>query len=334
MTIRQISRLIIGIPILTLAVVLLFSGPAASAGRDRAAPTAPANLVVTAVSDTTVSLSWQGSTDNSGKFSYKVRINNLNNSYNTLATVSQTQTTYTAKYLASNSPYAFSVYAIDDSGNRSADSNSASASTLADTTPPGGLVLQSATPVAPSQVQLVWTKATDTGASYCCSYTVNVNGAPLTGHVNWVISSVPNTLSVIVRHLQPGSTNAFSVSATDSTGANTATSNIINATTPPSSDVLPPTVPTNLHLVRDDSCGEVWLGWTESSDNGGDSQDKIEYEIYVNGVISPLPVGAGIDVDFVYANNHGDNIFTVKAVDKSGNTSSASAPLKLFLWPC
>jgi hypothetical protein len=46
-----------------------------------------------------------------------------------------------------------------------------------------------------------------------------------------------------------------------------------------------------LHLVRDDSCAEVWIGWTQATDQV-DSQDKIEYEIYVNGVLSPLPVSA------------------------------------------
>ena len=100
-------------------------------------------------------------------------------------------------------------------------------------------------------------------------------------------------------------------------------------------DTTAPTgpAPTNLHLVRDDGCAEVWLGWTEASDNA-DTQDQIEYEIYVNGVISPLPVSAGVDFDFVYGTAFGDNIFTVKAVDRSGNTSTASSPLKLFLWPC
>jgi len=96
---------------------------------------------------------------------------------------------------------------------------------------------------------------------------------------------------------------------------------------------LPPTVPTNIHLVKDNSCGEVYIGWTQATD-GVDSQDKIEYEIYVNGVLSPLPVSAGVDFDFVYATAFGDNIFTVKAVDRSGNSSAASSPLKLFLWPC
>src|SRR5678816_4108480 len=105
MTTRQISRLMIGIAALALTFVMLFTGPATSAAKgDRSAPTTPTNLVITAITATSVSLSWQGSTDNSGSLSYRVRITNLANSaYNSLATVSQSQTTYTAKYLASNS---------------------------------------------------------------------------------------------------------------------------------------------------------------------------------------------------------------------------------------
>src|SRR5688572_20622828 len=175
MTTQQISRLIIAMATLTLIVVLLLSGSPASAGKgDRSAPTAPANLIVTGITETTVSLSWQGSTDNSGKFSYKVNITNLNQSaYSSLATVSQTQTTYTAQFLRTNSPYTFSVYAIDGSGNRSANSNSASANTLADTTPPTGPVLE-AIALTPSQVQLTWTRSTDTTVKYCCYYTANM----------------------------------------------------------------------------------------------------------------------------------------------------------------
>jgi len=334
MTTRHLTCVSIGISTLTLTAALLFSGLPASAGKaDRSAPTIPANLVVTAVTETTISLSWQASTDNSGKLSYRVRINNLTNSaYNSLATISQTQTTYTAKFLPPNSSYTFSVYAIDDSGNRSADSNIASARTLADTIAPTSPVLQ-ATVLGPSQIQLIWTKSTDNVSNNCCTYGFHLNGSPLTSNINWTVSPVANTLSVVVRHLQPGSANSFSVNVFDYSGANKATSNVINVVMPPSSDTLPPTVPTNLHLVQDNSCGEIWVGWTQSSDNA-DLQANIEYEIYVNGVVSPLPVSAGVDFDFVYATAFGDNVFTVKAVDKSGNTSAASAPLKLFLWPC
>ena len=65
-----------------------------------------------------------------------------------------------------------------------------------------------------------------------------------------------------------------------------------------------------------------------------DAQFQIVYEIYVNDVLSPLPVSAGVNEDFVYGTGFGDNIFYVKAVDRSGNTSAASSPIRLFLWPC
>jgi Fibronectin type III domain len=183
-----------------------------------------------------------------------------------------------------------------------------------------------------SQVQLTWTRSTDTTAKYCCSYTVNMNGAAVTQNIYYATAPTGKE-SVVIRHLKPGTTNSFSVTASDTVGGNASASNVVNVTMPPSSDTLPPNVPTNLHLVRDNSCAEVWLGWTETTDNS-DPQDAIEYEIYVNGVLSPLPVSAGIDFDFVYGTAYGENIFTIKAVDRSGNTSQPSAPLKLLLWPC
>ena len=327
MTIRRFTRLVIGIAALAFIAVLLFSGQRTLAGKgDRSAPTTPTNLTVTGITSTSVSLSWGPSTDNSGKLSYKVRING---SYSQVATVSQTQTSYTAKSLSSNTAYSFSVYAVDDRGNRSGDSNVVSASTLADTTPPSTPVLE-ASVLGPSQVQLTWTESKDEASFSCCNYSIRMNGSTYTGHVNW-LTTAPGTLSVVMRHLAPGSTNTFVIDVSDSKGSNVAQSNSVSATTPPSNDTIPPTVPTNLHLVRDDSCTELWLGWTESNDNT-DSQDAIEYEIYVNGVQSPLPITRGLDFDFVYATAQGDNFFTVKAVDRSGNTSEASIPLKL--WRC
>lgn len=332
MTTLRSSRLVITIAALAFTTIFLVEGSVRSAGKgDRSAPTTPTNLKVTAITPTTVSLSWTGSTDNSGKLSYGLKITNLNNSaYNSLASIAQTQTTYTAKYLLTNSSYTFAVYAVDANGNRSADSNVVSANTPANTTPPTAPVLQSSV-LSPSQVRLQWTLPSD-NAGYCCTYSVNMNGSPYTGQLNWV-AAPSGSYALTIRHLPPGSTNIFSVTAKDYTGVNVATSNTVIATTEPSSDVIPPTAPTNLHLVRDDSCGELYLGWNQATDNT-DDQYEIEYEIYVNGVLSPLPVSAGVDVDFVYATFHGDNTFTVKAVDRSGNSSQASIALKLFEWPC
>jgi chitodextrinase len=333
MTTRHAARLVNGTVALAFIVGLLFSWSKTSAGpRDRKPPTAPTNLSLTLRTDTTIAVAWNASTDDSGKFSYKARMNNLNNSaYNSLTTVSQSQTTFTARYLPPNNNYTVSVYAIDAAGNQSPDSNSVNTSTLADQTPPTAPALE-AVVLAPSQVKLTWTKSTDNVANHCCSYGIMMNGSETTEHINWA-AAPSGSLSVVMRHLTPATIYTFSISARDWSGGNVATSNTVTVTTDASGDTVPPTAPTNLHLVRDDSCGEVWLGWNEATDET-DAQEKVEYEIYVNDLLSPLPVSAGVNIDFVYANVAGENLFYVKAVDRSGNTSAASNPIRLFLWPC
>jgi predicted phage tail protein len=333
MATKNRSRLTAGVAISGLLTASLFIGSQSwAAPRDRLPPTTPTNLVVTARTDTSISVSWNGSTDDSGRFSYKVRINNLNNSaYNSLATVSQSQTTYTAKFLPPSNNYSFSVYAVDAANNRSGDSNSVNTSTLADTTPPTTPNLE-ASVVAPSRVQLVWTKSTDNVANHCCSYDIMMNGSQLTEHINWA-AAPDGHLAAVIRRLSPATTYTFSISVRDWSGNNVTTSNVATVTTTASDDTTPPTVPGNLHLVRDDGCAEVWLGWNEATDDE-DSQSEIEYEIYVGDELSPLPVSAGVDMDFVYGTEAGDNFFYIRAVDRSGNVSAPSAPIRLYLWPC
>jgi len=335
MTTQTLTRLIIATVAVGLLTVLLFSGPTTSAAKaDKTAPTTPANLVVTAITDTTVALKWNPSTDNSGKFSYRVKINKLNSPLSSLEQpVSQTQTTYTATYLLPNSSYSFVIYAVDGSGNRSGDSNSVNANTpLGDTTPPSTPVLQ-ATALGPSQVQLTWTKSIDNVPNNCCSYSFNMNGSPLTQNLN-AATAPAGYISIIIRHLPPNTANSFTVTAIDYTGVNKSTSNSASATTWPSVDTTPPLAPTNLHVITlDDGGGEAWLGWTQSTDDT-DAPNNIEYEIYVNGVLSPLPVSAGIDFDFVYTLPGCQNTFTIKAVDKTGNTSPASNSVVVKLGSC
>jgi Fibronectin type III domain len=337
MTNQTLTRLIIATATLALLAVLLFSGRIAYARKpavaDKTVPTTPTNLAVTAVTDNTVSLRWNPSTDNSGQFSYRVKIIWWNSPSNVLATVSQTQTAYTVQYLAPFGKYSFAVYAIDGSGNRSSDSNLVTAETSGDTIPPSAPVLQ-ATALGPSQVQLTWTNSVDNIPNYCCTYTLTRNGSPLTQHIN-TAAAPSGHQSVIIRHLPPGTVNTFTVTAIDYTGRNSSTSNSVSSETWPSTDTTPPSVPTNFHVISfDNGGGEGWFGWTQSTDDI-DAQNNIEYEIYVNGVLSPLPVSAGVDFDFVYSlPGVCENTFTVKAVDQTGNTSAASAPVKVKLWVC
>jgi hypothetical protein len=338
MTTQTLARLIIATAAVALLGSLLFTGSVAKADKpsaskiDKLAPTTPTNLVVTAITENTVSLKWNPSTDNSGKFSYRVKVSWLHLPYNVEQFVLGTQTTYTVQSLAAFGNYSFAIYAVDGSGNRSGDSNLVTANTPGDTVPPSAPVLQ-ATTLGPSQVQLTWTNAVDNRTNNCCSYALSMNGSPLTQHINSA-AAPSGSQSVIIRHLPPATVNTFKVTAIDY-HRNSSTSNSASAETWPSNDTTPPSVPTNVHVISlDTGGGELWLGWTQSVDET-DAQNNIEYEIYVNGVLSALPVSAGIDFDFVYTlPGVCQNTFTVKAVDQSGNTSAASAPVTVKLWVC
>jgi len=229
--------------------------------------------------------------------------------------VPQGQTTYTIDWLSPGQTYNFYVVARDPSLNQSAPSNTVTVTTPADTTPPTTPVL-SGSVRGPSQVELSWTRSTD-DLSYFVGYRIFANGVQVTEHINWYAET-----RVVLRHLTPATSYTFTVQAHDHNGNATPMSNAVTLTTEATSDVTPPSAPTNVRIVGSNGCPEFFVGWTQSTDDT-DAQNLIEYEIYVNGVLSPLPVSAGVDQDFVYATTSGANTFTVKAVDRAGNTSEA-----------
>jgi chitodextrinase len=287
---------------------------------DKTAPTAPTNLRVTATTTTSVTLAWNPSTDNTGTFSYVVRQDDRLS-----WTVSQTQTSYTLGWLSPGRTYSFFVYAVDKSLNTSSPSNTVTAATQPDVVAPSAPVL-SVPDVSPSQVWLAWTESTDDLPSSSVGYSVFVNGSLATG-LNWI-----DHRRASLRHLAPGTTYAFTVTARDGSG-NTTDSNTVSVTTPASTDTVAPSAPTNLHIEFDQGCAEVWLAWNQSSDDV-DAQSAIEYEVYVNGALSPLAVDVGVGRSFAYGTIDGLNSFVVRAVDRSGNTSAPSNEASAELWTC
>jgi|tagenome__1003787_1003787.scaffolds.fasta_scaffold20978126_3 chitodextrinase len=303
---------------LVLASVVVGAG-AAAAPKDRTPPTTPTNLRATTVSQTSVSLAWDPSTDNSGSVTYSVSKDGQG------LTVPQGQTTYTIDWLSPGRTYTFSVTATDRSLNTSGKSNTVTVTTPQDTTPPPAPTLTGAVR-GPSQVSLTWNRTKDDLSEFV-QWRIFANGVQVTQHVNPY-----GETSVVLRHLTPATTYTFTVKASDASG-NSSTSNGVTLTTAATNDVTPPSAPTDVHIVGDQGCGEVFLGWTQATDDT-DPQSAIEYEIYVNGVLSPLPVGAGIDTDFVYATAFGENTFVVKAVDRAGNTSAPSNAATGVFWLC
>ena len=286
---------------------------------DTTPPTTPTDLRVTATTRTSVSLAWNPSTDRSS-FSYVVRQDNRLS-----FTVNQAQTSYTLTWLSPGRTYTFHVYAVDNSLNVSGNSNTVTVTTLPDLTPPTAPVLSSPN-VSPSQVWLSWTESFDDIQFSFVGYSVYVNGALATG-LNWI-----NHREASLRHLTPATTYTFKVTARDGSG-NVADSNVVSVTTLPSSDTVPPSPPTNLRVESDQGCAEVVLAWDQSTDDV-DPQSAIEYEVYVNGELSPLAVVTGVGRSFVYGTVDGLNTFVVKAVDRTGNTSAPSNTATAELWTC
>lgn len=215
--------------------------------------------------------------------------------------------------------------AVDKVLNTSANSNTLRASTQPDVTPPSAPVL-SVPNVSASQAWLTWTESRDDIWWNVTGYSIYVNGTLATS-VNWI-----NHTDASLRHLAPGTTYTFTVVARDGSG-NEASSNTVSVTTLASSDTVPPSAPTNLRIEIDQGCAEVWLAWDQSTDDV-DAQTAIEYEVYVDGVLSPLAVDTGVGRSFLYGTNHGLNSFVVQAVDRSGNTSAPSNTVIAELWPC
>ncbi|GIJ73458.1 discoidin domain-containing protein [Virgisporangium ochraceum] len=95
---------------------------------DSVPPTVPGNLRVTGTTDTTVTLAWNGSTDDTAVAGYRVsRVTGT-----TSTAVGTTQTlAFTVTGLASGTAHTFSVAAFDAAGNASAGSNQVTATTVA-----------------------------------------------------------------------------------------------------------------------------------------------------------------------------------------------------------
>ncbi|HXQ73757.1 MAG TPA: hypothetical protein VN844_24865, partial [Pyrinomonadaceae bacterium] len=126
---------------------------------DELPPTAPAGLVATATSSSTIDLSWNAAADNVGVTGYEVF---RDGGATAIGTTSGTKFSDTG--LAPDSTHSYAVLAFDAAGNRSALSDTVSATTVSappkDVTPPSAPSGLTAT-VDASVINLSWSASTD-----------------------------------------------------------------------------------------------------------------------------------------------------------------------------
>jgi chitodextrinase len=177
-------------------------------------PIKPENLVATPVSKSSISLAWSASSDNVAVTGYKVY-----RGLTQIATV--TGTTYTDSGLQEAKSYTYYVAAFDASGNVSAQSKGATATTKDVTAPsvPTGL---NATVESSFKITLTWSVSTD-----------NLKVAGYKIYRNGVLVGTKTLNSYSDSGLQRNTTYTYTVAAYDDAGNTSAQSAAVTARTLP-----------------------------------------------------------------------------------------------------
>jgi chitodextrinase len=300
---------------LAVAVVLLVFGvvaPAASAGprRDTTPPTTPTNLRVVAVTEDSITIAWNASTDNSGKLHAYI----AGGIYHP-----GTSTTKTFTGLVPSWTQTYRVQAMDPSGNVSALSEPLTVTTAPDLTAPTTPANLRVTGTTISTVSLAWDRSSD---RWSFGYEVLMDGLLVASAQHPYIGTPTTTL----RKIPPGS-HTFQVRARDFAGNISGLSNAVTVTLTGNGDSTPPTAPSNLSVEDlNDNCGSLILRWTPSTDNV-DAPSEIEYELHLNGRFFQL-TPPGTSAIGVYT-QPGTQTWTVVAVDRAGNSSDPSNAVTL-----
>jgi chitodextrinase len=270
---------------------------------DTSVPATPAGLHVTGRSQTSVSLDWAASMDNTRVAGYILTRNGK-----------QIGTThdpgYTDTGLTAMTRYQYTVAAFDDAGNISPGSAPVVAITLAEPdrfppTIPAGLHV---TGKSVTSVVLAWTASRDNVG--VAGYEVYRDGA--------LVADVGQP-SFTDTGLAPASTHTYRVRAFDTSNNASADSAATTATTLAAPDTTPPSTPIGLGAIGTSST-TIDISWHTASDNIG----VTGYRLFRDGVqVALVPTTAYTDQGLTPATSY---TYTVQALDAAGNSSALSAP--------
>jgi fibronectin type 3 domain-containing protein len=216
------------------AALAACGGGSSSTPPDTTPPTAPGNLVATAASLTQINLSWTASTDDVGVTGYRVERCQGAGCSNFTQIATPTGTSFNNMSLTPSTSYSYRVRATDAAGNLSGFSNTASATTQADTTPPTAPTNLTATAASSAQINLSWTASTDNVG--VTGYRVErCQGA---GCSNFTQIAAPAGTSFNDTGLTASTSYSYRVRATDAAGNLSGYSNTATATTPSSTIIV------------------------------------------------------------------------------------------------
>ncbi|MFD2611240.1 fibronectin type III domain-containing protein [Paenibacillus gansuensis] len=291
---------------------------------DLTAPNAPGSLQAEA-GNGQVTLQWTASSAEEGVKGYNIYVS-TDGGTNWLAPVNAGHVTqFTVSGLTNDTAYTFAVTAFDARGNESAKSTSTTA-TPKDNTPavvPAGLTATA----GDASVELLWTPVIPGGTTQLVKYTVYMssdNGA--TWNAGTAVG-INNSYSV--SGLTNGTAYTFAVTATYSSGKESAKSATATATPQPSNvDRTPPAVPVIMMGIPESNAAV--LVWSKVMD-----ADLAKYKIY-KSTDGGTSWDMGILVDpvtmYYYGGLKGGTAYTfaMTSIDASGNESAKSASVTVI----
>jgi chitodextrinase len=270
---------------------------------DTTPPTQPAGFKLAASDQTSVTLAWAASTDDTGVTGYDVYVNGTSS-----GVVTQTGTTVSG--LRCGNSYTFAIDAYDAAGNHSLRASltgstaaCATPGPAADTSPPttpGNLAVASATQTS---VSLTWSASTDNVG--VTGYGVYRDG-----------TSMPSVIQpgAAVSGLTCGTSYILAVDAYDAAGNHSARAQV-TASTAACADSQPPTAPANVS-ASSRTATSIALTWAASSDNVG----VTGYGLYKSGAQASTVTGTtGIFSGLICNTNY---TLAVDAYDAAGNHSA------------
>jgi hypothetical protein len=323
-------------------------GTSASSSESSATPTststgsspgAPTGLTAVAASPTQVNLSWSAPSNNGGHqiTGYRIEYRVGSSSYTTLiSNTASTSTTYSHTGLTTGQVYIYRVFTITSFGTSVEPSPEAVAQPKSSSalTVPGAPTGLTAVPISPTQVNLSWSAPSNNGGAPISGYKIEAKSG--SGSYSVLVSNTAST-STTYSHtgLVTGTVYTYKVSAVNSVGTGSASSEA-SATPTSSSSATVPGVPTSLTATSISSTQNN-LSWSAPSNNGGYpiTGYKIEYRVgsgsysvLVSNTASTLTTyshtGLSAGQTYIYRVSAINSIGTGSASAESSTTSSSS----------
>ncbi len=253
-------------------------------------PSKPTDVVADDVSPTKVVLSWT-SPNNGGSpiTGYKIEFKKIPGSYEVLASNTQsTNTTYAHTGLETGKTYIYRIFAINAIG-QSESSSEAVATPSSSSTPPENIVPNpptelSAIDIAPTKIELKWTKPVTNNGPPITGYKIEVKKG--SGSFVSIVNNTSNTATTFVhQNATTGVSHSYRIFAINSVGqsssSNTATATTTQNSSPPQQNI-PPNSPTNL-VVAVISPTELALSWNAPQDNNSPTVTGYKIEVKKSG---------------------------------------------------